>query len=305
MSSDDSTRSSTRIWLALILAAVGWGTGSVASRAALIQGLGPYALAALTATAAAIIALPFAIIYSRRLPHGRELWRVVGVMGAVHFAAPFVLVTLALQHASAGYVALLMALTPLVTAVWGHILLPDEPLNISSIGGLVVALIGVTALLTSNDSGLASGGRPGLATFFALAGVVTFAFGAVFARLNTGSYEPIQLAGLQIGVGAVILVVCMLVFEGAPSGVTGTNWALIGYLAAADNIAPFALFYWIVSKASVRKASLVGYLTPLIAAITGVLLLGEELQSGIITGGFLIMLGVILVNHQDRETQKG
>ena len=64
---------------------------------------------------------------------------------------------------------------------------------------------------------------------------------------------------------------------------------------------PFLLFYWLLRHVSSTKASLVGYVIPLIAVVAGVVLLDEQLQPGILIGGSLILVGIVLTNQAERR----
>jgi drug/metabolite transporter (DMT)-like permease len=52
---------------------------------------------------------------------------------------------------------------------------------------------------------------------------------------------------------------------------------------------------------SATKSSLVGYVVPLIALVSGIVLLDERLQSGIAVGGALIIIGVVLTNNAEQK----
>ena len=290
-----------RIWAAIVGASLAFGSAGVAARAAFDEGLDPYTLAALRAVIAAVTVVAILRIVGRRIPRSRSLARIGAVLGISNFAVPFVLGTLALQHASAGFVGLIIALIPLTTSLFAHLMLEDEPLTLTKLVGLLIALAGVIFLVVSGDSGLAEGGEPILATALGLATVASIGFGGVFARRHAEEYEELEISGLQFGFGAILLIAVMLIVKGLPGDITVIGWSLVFYTAIASTVIAFLLFFWLVRNSSATTASLVGYVVPLVAIGGGILLLDEQLQPGLAIGGVLILAGVIISERAQRR----
>ncbi len=286
-----------QIWAAIVVASLGWGTGGVATRVALEEGVGPYALATYRTALAAAAVVAYLLLRGRTLPRDRLVWRVGSVMGLFNLAAPFVLFTLGYQYASAGFIGLLAALIPLATAVMAHVLLPDERLTAGRVVGLAVALGGVGVLLASGDSGLAEGGRPVLAFGLGVGAVLAIAYAGIYAKRYAGRYEPLEVSTAQFTVGTLLLLVAMTVTEGAPVNQTAYAWSMLVYMALASTFVPFATFYWLLRRVSATFASVIGYVVPLVAVVAGWLLLDERLEPGIVVGGALILVGVVITDR--------
>ncbi len=288
-----------QVWAAMAVAAMGWGTGGVATREALGEGVEPYALAAYRTALAAAAVLVYLLVRRRALPRSAVVWKVGTVMGFFNLAAPFALFTIGYQYASAGFIGLLAALIPLGTALLAHFLLPDEPLTGGRMAGLAVALGGVAVLLLSGDSGIGDGGRPLLAFGLGLAAVVCIAYAGIFAKRYAGRYEPPEVATVQFVLGTGFLLVAMAVAEGAPVNQSGYGWALLAYMGLVSTFLPFLLFYWLLRRVSATYASVIGYIVPLVAVAAGALLLGERLEPGIVVGGALILAGVVITDRME------
>ncbi len=293
-----------RIWAALLGAAAGWGTTGVATRAALDAGVPPVAMVAIRSVIAAALLLAVLLIRSKPITRDPQRWLTGVVMAAFQLSLPFVLFTLAYQYASAGFVGMLVALIPLATAVIANFVLPDEPLTTVKTVGLIIAFAGVGFLLLSGDSGLAEGGRPLLAAVLSLGAILSIAGSSIFAKGRADTYEPLELTWMQFTIGAVLLVIGMVIFEGIPTEMSPWGWALVVYLTIIGSLIPFILYYWLLSKVSATKASLVGYVVPLVALGSGVVLLDERIQIGIVVGGTLILAGVILTDRSEKQRVK-
>jgi drug/metabolite transporter (DMT)-like permease len=290
-----------KIWAAIAGAALAWGTTGVATRAALNDGVPPIALAAIRAVLAAMLLFGLLRLRGRRVPRSRSTWFIGTVQGVFQLSAPFVLFNLAYENASAGFVGLIVALVPLGTASFAHFLLPDEPMRLAKAGGLLVAFTGVAFLLTSGDSGLEEGGEPLLAALLALGAVLSISFAGVFARGRADRFDPMELTWMQFTVGVVLVGGTMLIWEGIPEAISAWGWGLIVYLTVIGSIVPFLLFFWLLQHVSSTKASLIGYVVPLVALISGIALLDEKLQTGIAVGGVLILIGVVLTDRAERK----
>jgi len=291
-----------RVWLAIVAASLAWGTSGVATRAALNAGWPPIEMAAARAILASILLYGLMVAHGRgRLTVERDRWVTGGVAAVLQLAVPYVLFTLAYQHVSAGFIGLLVALVPLGTATVAHYWLPDEPMHAAKLTGLLVAFAGVAFLLLSGDSGLEDAGNPLLAALLTLGAVASISLAGVYTKGRPDSYEPIELTWMQFAIGSVFIVATMLLSEGWPVGVSSWGWALMAYLTIVGSITPFLLFYWILARVSATRASLVGYLVPLISLTSGIVLLDERLQSGIVVGGVLIIAGVVLTNNAERK----
>jgi len=290
-----------QVWTAVLVASFGWGTGGVVTRMALDDGASPYEIALVRGALAAVAVVAFLVVRRSLTRPTGVVWRVGVVMAVTNMAVPFVLSTISLQYASAGFVALPAALIPLMTAVLAHLFLPAERLTAAKVIGLVIALIGVAVLLLSGDSGLAAGGRPLIAGSLGLISVATIAVGSVYAKRHAGSYSTLDVAGIQFTFGALVVTLISLVVDGRAGVGPAGAWPELLYLALITTFVPFTLFYWLIRHVTVTYASVVGYIVPLISVITGVILLDEQIQPGILIGGLLIFAGVLLTDRLERR----
>jgi drug/metabolite transporter (DMT)-like permease len=290
---------STRVWAAIVVASIGWGLGGVATRAAFDEGLGPFTITAMRAVIAAAAVFSYSLVRGRGLPRERRLWKLGLLLGTTNMWAPFILMTLAVQHASAGFVGLLIANMPIATAVWAHLLLDDEPLHRGKALGLGIASTGVVVLMASGDTGLGDEGKPLLAIGLSLAAIVSASFGAVTARRHAPNLHVLDLAGPQFAVGAVVMVVLMGVIEGAPTEATAAGWGLIAFMALGSTFLPFVLFYWMLQRVTSTVAMLIGYVVPVVSLVAGAILLDERVTKGIAIGGGLILAGVVTTSRAE------
>ncbi len=289
-----------RYWIILVIAALGWATGGLAAAAAIAEGVGTWTIVALRVLIAAVLIAILAVVKRIPMP-SREVMGFGFVQAVANLTIPYVLLSFAYGEASVGFVGLLAALIPMATAVFAHWMLPSEPLSMAKLAALFVSFSGVAFLLLSGDSGLSEGGRPAVAAGLALISIASIGFSGAFAKRHAGMYNPITITGLQFGFSVIWLIPAMFLIEGAPTGISQKGWVLIVVMAVAGAVIPFLLFFWLLERIEVTQAALVGYMVPFMALIGGVVLLDEDLQTGIILGGALVFAGLVLSDARSRR----
>jgi drug/metabolite transporter (DMT)-like permease len=248
-------------------------------------------------------------IARRRVPTDPASWRAGLVLGTVNLAAPFLLLTLAVVYASAGFVGLLVANIPIGTAVWAHFL-GDERLTGPKVMGLSVSFAGVLLLLAAGDSGLDEGGNAALAIALSLAGLSLASFGILYAKRVIGGLDPVGLALPQFAVGTALLVLPIPFTDGLPTDFTAAGWVLIVAAGLFSTALPFLALYEAMKLVTATQAALTGYVIPIVAIVLGAVLLDENITWAILAGGTLILAGVILTDraarsgHSARATSK-
>ena len=289
--------------LAILITSLTWGTRGVGTRAAYDEGLDAFTLSAARAALSALVITIVVLVLRRGLPRSLEVWLLGSFIGTVVMAGPSLLLALALQHASAGFVGVLVALIPLTTAAVAHLSRLDERLGLYKLVGLMVGLAGVGYMLLSGDDGLASGGRPVLAITYSVLAAVLVAGGWVTVKLRRGVHPPTDLAIPQFVAGTIVLTTVMMLNGGPSGGVTAKGWALIVYLALVAQLVPFLALLWAMQRTSTSHSLMSTYITPLMSVLLGVALLDERLEAGIAIGGLLIILGVVITDRAEARNR--
>ncbi len=291
-----SVISDRRVWALVLLISFGWGSSPIAVRMALREGLGPITIAAASSLIAAV-AVIFLIAGRRRgtLVGPLEL-RMGAVLSVLSVLLPYQTRNLALENASAGFVSLVNALIPLVTALVAHFMLANERLKVVTLVGLLLGLGGVAVLLLGGDSGVAEGGNPLLAGLFVLVSVVSVSVAAVYAKRYAGQYSVLGVTGVQLAIGCVALSLLALAIEGVPATPSMTGQLSLLYVGSLGTLVPLGLYYFLIRHVTVTYSTIIGYIVPFIAVSAGVVMLDEQIQPGIVVGGALVLLGVVVTD---------
>ncbi len=297
-----------RIWAVVLLISLGWGTSPVVVRIALREGLGPFTIGAAASIIAAIGVVIMMLVLRRPNLIGRSELRVGAVLSVVSVLIPSQTRNLALQNASAGFVILVNVLIPIVTVLFAHFMLSDERIRPSTVVGLLLGLGGAGILVLGGDSGIAEGGNPQLAGFFSFIRVVSIAIASVLAKRYSGQYSVLGVTGVQLGLGAVGLTASALIMEGVPDVLTRVGALSLLYVGSIGSLVPLGLYYFLIRHVTVTYSTVISYIVPVVAIFTGVAVLDEQLQPGILLGGALVVAAVVtndLLRSREARQQAG
>ncbi|HEX5835160.1 MAG TPA: EamA family transporter [Pyrinomonadaceae bacterium] len=231
------------------------------------------------------------------LPDNRRDWGLLALTGVLSFSFNYGLVFWGEQYISSGLAAVLQATLPAFGLVIAHFHLPGERMTWSKIFGVVLGFFGV-AVVFSNQ--LAIAGGKALAGSVAL---VLSAFFAAYSNVLVKAYgrklEPAVLSGGQMFFGLIPLLLIGIPLEGNPFRFNWTPMALVAllYLAVVGSVIAFMLYYWLVQHMEVTKTMLISLVTPVVAVVLGMVVLGEDLSWRTIAGGIMIMVGVRFVTR--------
>jgi|SRR5215213_3025283 len=257
--------------------------------------LPPLTFAGIRFVIACAILFPLIWVRQIQLPRNRRAWSLLAITGVLSFSLNYGLVFWGEQYISSGLAALLQATLPAFGLVFAHFHLPGERMTWAKIFGVVLGVCGV-GVVFSNQLAVA-GGR-------ALAGSVALVLSAMFAAYSNvlvkaygKKLEPAILAAGQMFFGLIPLLLIGILLEGNPLHFRWTPIALISlvYLAVVGSVIAFMLYYWLVHNMDVTKSMLIALVTPVVAVVLGMIVLGEELSWRTIAGGAMIIAGISFI----------
>jgi drug/metabolite transporter (DMT)-like permease len=276
--------------LLAVLAMVGWGITDVPS-AWLVESWPPLLAAAARIGVGGVILLGALILLRQPVLPGAE-WRVVLVLAItqsfIFYGATFI----GIAAEGAGVAAVLANTDPLFVAALAAGFL-GERLNGRQWSGLVVGLVGAAAVVWQGPLWPPS---ISLISLLVVVGALGWAVGtvAVTGRIRAGA-RPVAIAGWQMVIGAAMLAVIGLVFEGIPSTTGAREVGLILLVAVVGNAVPFALFYVALGRGAAGKVSAWFFLVPVIGVLTAWPLLGEVPGPRLWAGLVLVCAGLWMV----------
>ena len=262
-----------------------------------LEDLPPLTFAGIRFVIACIILFCLIRLRGISLPSTRRDWGLLAATGVLSFCLNYGLVFWGEQYISSGLAAVLQATLPAFGLVFAHLHLPGERMTWTKIVGVVLGFSGVVVVFSNQ---LAIAGGKALAGSVAL---VLSAFFAAYSNVLVKAYgrklEPAILSGGQMFFGLIPLLLIGIPLEGNPFHYHWTPMALVAllYLAVVGSVIAFMLYYWLVHNMDVTKTMLISLVTPVVAVVLGMVVLGEDLSWRTIAGGIMIMVGVRFVTR--------
>ncbi|WP_370323965.1 DMT family transporter [Euzebya sp.] len=270
--------------LAVVTAAVLWGTSGVVGRSLNESGVPPLTVAALRVVIAAtvLVAVPrLRPAAAHRLPRRSPVVIGVGVLLAIYqatfFAAvPLVGVTVATMVS--------LGAAPIVTAAVGP-LVGDTRAGVATWTAVLLGALGVGLLSGGGGTSLgwAAVGGAGLA-LVAGSGYA----GVTLLGRHARDAVPGALVTAAFPVAAVVLLPALVGLAGAE--LDGGDVAAIAYLGTAPTALAYALFFGGVARIPAATASTITLLEPLTATVLAAAIFGEALSPVGVAGAILVVL---------------
>lgn len=287
-----------------MIASLAWGSAPAASRAVLLRGVNPFTIFPLkqvvgTAMIIGVLAL------AGRLPRmERETFKAGAAIGIFNMTVPTILFTLGFQVIPASIGAVIVGIIPLTTILLTHWVVPGEKFRAARVPGLIFAILGI---------GVMSWAPVGQHSSQWITGVVLMTIGAVSAGLGGAltrryavRHRNAPLIVSQYLTSVVILGLASIPFGGYQGYLTidATSLWLILYMGAGPTAVSFAAFMWASRVTTAARAALTGYLSPLLGATLGVVLLSEPITIQLIVGMAAVAVGIVVSDQPDRRDDR-
>jgi probable blue pigment (indigoidine) exporter len=233
------------------------------------------------------------VAVARALPRGAWWWRAA-VLGTLNIGLFFALLFVAAYRLPGGVAAVLGALGPFVVAGLAFGLLGQRPAARVLAGG-AAGLAGVALLVLRSSAAL---DPIGLAA--AAGGMVSMSLGTVLGRrwgVPDGFAERrtalLALTGWQLAAGGLLLAPAALLVEGPPPALGWANAAGFAYLSLVGTAGAYYLWFGGVTTLPPAQVTLLGLLSPVVAAALGWLVLDQSLSAGQFAGAALVLAAVL------------
>jgi len=226
-----------------------------------------------------------------RAIRGRD-WRLMIWTGLLTFTVNYALVFWGETHISSGLAAILYTTFPMIGMLLAHWMLEDEPLNVRSVLGVVLAAAGVVLIFYNEVDLRGPMALLGCAALVTAAGVTAYTDVAI--KRQGVHIEPVVMTAVQMVVGFVPLLAVGIALEGNPLAFHWTGRAVVAlvYLALLGSSLTFVLLYWLIQRIPVTRTMMIPFMSTLIAVLLGAVVLGEQLTWRVVAGGAGILGGL-------------
>jgi drug/metabolite transporter (DMT)-like permease len=278
--------------LLIIISAAGFGTLAIFGRLAYASGMDVFTLLFLRFTIAAICMAVMLRMRGEQFPQGKIFWQLVG-MGAIGYVGQSYTYLSAVKYASAGLVALLLYLYPVIVAALSAIFL-KERFTRWKIIALALALAG-TALTARPEGGGWLGIALALAAAFIYSGYIIVGAGVMKHVSAFQSSTIIFTAAGMVYAGLAAL-------NGPHPPQSTFGWSVVIGTVIFATIVPVSTFLGGLKLVGPTNASMLSTLEPVVTVILAAMLFGETLSPLALLGGGLILAAVILLTWTETSS---
>jgi drug/metabolite transporter (DMT)-like permease len=215
----------------------------------------------------------------------------IAVVGLTFSAIPFTLLAFATLTLPASLASVLMATTPLFTALVAAVWLRQGPAPTVAVGlgigfGAVVLLVGGAPIELSPAVLVAVAAGLGAAFSYAIAGT--------YVRRRASHIAPLHLATGQL-VAAAILLLPVAVASGPLAVPSPAAAGSLVAMAVVSTAIAWPVYFRIAHRTSPTAASSSTFIVPMFGMLWGGLVLGEAIGPELIGGFGLVLASLVLV----------
>ena len=253
-----------------------------------VREVAPFLVLALRWGVIAIALWAVVLVLRIRLPRGRALSETIGI-NVLTQGAQFIGCYWALGHgASAGIVALVIAMNPVMTAVATAVILRRR----QSRRAWVAVVVGAVAVTFACLPKILADPDVGSALVVVVLALLGLSLGSLWQGERLRGESPIAVNAIGACVGLVLLAPFLMAAPPAMPAAGGawTLILLIGLVGAAGT----TCYSWLVRAIGAGEASIVFSVIPAVTALVAWLALGDEITIPVVVGLVLGALACVL-----------
>lgn len=276
--------------LVLILAAIGWGGATTATKYAL-DGFGPSTLLLVKLLAAA--AVLWAVLAMRGIPRvaGKSRFALLGLFEPT---LAYGALTVGLSYTTATNGSLLGASEACFVVALAAIFL-KERIGARSMIGLLLAFVGVLLI----EQVFAVSPQLNVGDIIILAGNLAAAIYVILAVKVAPTIDSLSMTAYQFGFGVLLSVPFagwqwLSGREPFPSEVSANYWLVAALIGGVGFAGSFLLYNHVIRFVPAGLAGVTLNLVPLFGVLTAILFLGEHLTVWTVAGGAAVIAGIMM-----------
>lgn len=283
-------------WLIFAALGIAWGSSYLFIKIG-VETLSPFTLvASRLAIGTAVLALVLRL--SRQgLPRRPSVYGHLVVVALLGIVIPFSLITWGEQSIDSALAAILNGSVPLFAIVLAALVLPDEPITVNRLVGLLIGFGGVVVLTSPN---LRAGFSSSLVAELALIGsAVAYGAAGVYARRYVRDVPPLTNAFLEVGFAFVISLGLAVAFSNPlATRIEASTVLAVVWLGMVGSGLAYLAFFWLLSRWGATRTSTVAYLLPVVGLALGMVVRHEQVTLLTLVGTAMVLSGVALANSR-------
>lgn len=227
------------------------------------------------------------LLVVRQLPQRQWLGRLL-ILGGLNFTVFWSLLNIAAYRLPGGVAATVGAIQPLVVIALARLVLAT-PIGPRQVMAGLAGLIGVALLVITGDAEMDL-----IGVMAGLGGAAAMAAGSVLTRHWHFPVSTLTLTAWQLTAGGILLVPLSFLVDGSLPPLSPTTLTGLAWLALPGAALTYWLWFRGLAVIGPSRATLLGFLSPLMAVCVGWAVLGQSLSASQITGVIVVMASLWL-----------
>lgn len=293
-----STQRTLKDWMFLLALAAMWGSSFMFNRIA-VASLPPWTVVAGRIGVAALILTVIVYAVGKRLPPLGRVWVPYVVIALIGNAIPFYLITWGQLIVESALAGILMAVMPLATVVLAHFLVSGERMTRERATGFALGFMGIVLLMgPAALAGLGGETFRIISQLAVLGGALCYALQSVLTRLILKGDLIVAAAATLIVASITVVPVALWVDRPWTLAPSGASVAAVLWLGIAPTALATILYFMLIRSAGPSFMSLVNYLSPGVALLLGLWVMGEQPHVYAYVGLALILTGIAVTQRR-------
>ncbi|WP_144922570.1 DMT family transporter [Halorubrum salsamenti] len=247
---------------------------------------------------AALVLVSYVLLTeSESVPRTRGDLAAIGFSGGLSVAANNSLLFVGQQYTTSGIASITYSLVPIATAAVAAVWIGGSDLDARGALGVVLAFVGVGLVAQPDPANLAGGVTIGVGIISI--GVIAVAVGSVGLRTVETSFSSVSLTGWAMLFGALLIHGFSLGL-GEPQRLPSTALPALGallFLGVLASAVAYVIYFTLLDRLGPFEINLVSYVVPVVATVTGALLLAEPVTPLTVAGFAVIVVGFGLLKR--------
>ncbi|MDY7040793.1 MAG: EamA family transporter [Chloroflexota bacterium] len=288
--------------LALVGMAFIWGINFAVVKTALAE-LSPLAFNALRfSLASLLIMVALWLVEGNIRPAPGDGWRFL-VLGLVGNAGYQFLFINGLHRTTSGNGSLILATIPIFVSLIGA-LLRIERTGTRAWIGISFSFVGIALIVVGSGEEVGLASETTVGNLMILSAASLWAVNTILSRPVLARYSPLKVTTLSMSAGTpfIVLYAIPALREQNWGAISWQGWAGLAFSAVLGIALAYVVWNLGVSRVGGARTAIYNNLTPVVAALTGWLFLGEAITPWVIGGAALIFTGIYLTRSGRSQT---
>ena len=220
-----------------------------------------------------------------------------GIVAGLLFGTEFIFIYAGLAHTTASRMIVFIYLTPPLTALGLHWLVPGEGMHLRQWLGVLVSFAGI--VLAFGEGFAASGGATAIGDLCGVIAAVLWASTTVLIRASAlARVSASKTLFYQLAVSSVLLLAASrLMGETGVSRLSFIALASLVYQGAVVAFASYLTWFWLLRRYLAGRLAVFSFMAPMFGVVFGVLILSDPLRPAFVAAALMVGAGIVLVNY--------